>query len=375
MTHAIALETKSENADPIVEVKTALDALTEEVKTKAANDNDIAKRLDDLELKIARPNVAGDKKDEPSTETKAFGTYLRLGTQTPVDEIKVLTVADDQSAGYLAPTEMSTEFIRNLVEYSPIRSVASVRSTTAPAVRYPKRTGITNAQWEGETEDSDESTATFGMLEVPVRKLTTFVDLSNELLADSGGSAEAEVRLALAEDFGKKEGTAFVNGTGDKQPEGFMTNADILNTVNGHATNLNPDKLIELLYAMPAAYRNSPNARWVMNGTTLAAVRKLKNSTTGEYLWQPSLQAGQPEMLLGKPVLEMIDMPDIADGAFPIAYGDFSAYRIVDRVQLAILSDPYTQARKNVTRLHATRRTGGRVMQAARFRKLKTATS
>jgi HK97 family phage major capsid protein len=73
--------------------------------------------------------------------------------------------------------------------------------------------------------------------------------------------------------------------------------------------------------------------------------------------------------------MEMVDMPDIGDGNYPIIYGDFSAYRIVDRLSLSILSDPYTQARKGVTRIHATRRTGGRVLQAARFRKLKTATS
>src|SRR5690606_3939300 len=102
--------------------------------------------------------------------------------------------------------------------------------------------------------------------------------------------------------------------------------------------------------------------------------RKLKNSQ-GDYIWQTALVSGQPETLLGKPVLEMVDLPDIADGAFPIIAGDFSAYRIVDRLALSILSDPYTQARKGVTRLHATRRTGGRVLQAERFRKLKMATA
>ena len=76
-------------------------------------------------------------------------------------------------------------------------------------------------QWEGEAEEAEESTVTFGQLEVPARKLMTFVDISNELLADSGGTAETEVRLALAEDFGKKEGSAFVNGSGVKEPEGI----------------------------------------------------------------------------------------------------------------------------------------------------------
>ena len=84
---------------------------------------------------------------------------------------------------------------------------------------------------------------------------------------------------------------------------------------------------------------------------------------------------GQPETLLGKRVIEMVDLDDVADGNFPIIFGDWSAYRIVDRLALSVLSDPYTQARKGVTRMHATRRVGGRVLQAARFRKLKMATS
>ncbi len=374
-------KTGDEGGDPIETVTKALGDLSQTVEDRMkaveakADTTKLVERLDKLEAKANRPG--GGQKADPDAEVerKTFGTYLRLGNQTPADELKALTVSSDPQAGYLAPAEMSAEFIRDLVEFSPVRSVASVRTTGAPSVKYPRRTGITNAQWEGELEESEESSIGLGMLELPIHKLMTFVDISNELLADSGGQAEAEVRLALAEDFGKKEATAFVNGSGVKQPEGFMSDAGILHTVNGHAANLSTDKLIELLYAMPAAYRNAPGARWVMNGATLAAIRKLKNGTTGEYIWQPALVAGQPETLLGKPVMEMIDMPDIGDGNFPILFGDFSAYRIVDRLALSVLSDPYTQARKGVTRIHATRRVGGRVLQAARFRKLKTATA
>tara|TARA_R100000365_G_C2748298_1_gene79447 strand:+ start:7724 stop:8890 length:1167 start_codon:yes stop_codon:yes gene_type:complete len=381
---AAVIERKNDDDDnPDSIVTKALEDLTKTVdeRIKAveekADTTKLADRLDKLEVKVARPK-AGDTKDADEAakvEKKAFGTYLRLGNQTPVDDLKALIVSSDSAGGYLAPAEMSTEFVRDLVEFSPIRQYASVRTTTAPSVKYPKRTGVTNAQWAGETEESTESTVGFGQLEVDVHKLTTFVDISNELLADSGGAAEAEVRMALAEDFGKKEAIAFVNGSGAKQPEGFMTHADIEAIINGHATNLSADKLIDLLYDMPAAYRNAPGAAWAMNGTTLATVRKLKNGTTGEYLWQPSIQAGQPETILGKPVVEMVDLPDVGDGNFPIVFGDWSAYRIVDRLSMSILSDPYTQARKDITRLHATRRVGGRVLQAARFRKLKTATS
>ena len=370
-----AITLKGEDDDPVNVVTKSLEDLQETVTARLdsieakSDTSKIEDRLKALETKANRPGGGKASEDETAQlERKAFGTYLRHGAQAPAEDLKALTVSNDEQGGYLAPAEMSTEFIRDLVEYSPIRSVASVRNINAPSVKYPKRTGITNAQWEGEAEESEESTATFGQLEVASRKLMTHVDISNELLADSGGTAEQEVRLALAEDFGQKEGAAFVNGSGVKEPEGLMTNADIAHTVNGHATTLAADPLITLMYALPAAYRN--NGTWLMNGTTLATVRKLKDGQ-GNYLWQPSYQAGQPETLLGRPVVEAVDLPDIESGSFPILFGDFSAYRIVDRMAMSILVNPYLLATKGLTRIHATRRVGGKVLQAARFRKLK----
>jgi HK97 family phage major capsid protein/HK97 family phage prohead protease len=324
--------------------------------------------VEQLEIRSQRPGR--QQEEQPSEQRAAFGTYLRFGNGTPAEQIRALTVSSDPNGGYLAPAEMSTEFLRDLVEFSPVRSVASVRSTSAPSVSYPKRTSGTNAKWKGETQAQEESTVTFGQAEIPVHEINTFVDISNQLLADSAGQAEAEVRMALAEDFGKKEGAAFVNGDGVLSPKGFMSETAIAHTVNGHATILAADPLITLLYAQPAAYRNS--GAWGMNGSTLATIRKLKDGA-GNYLWQPSYQAGQPETILGRPVVEMVDMPDIADGAFPVIYGDFQAYRIVDRVGLSILVNPYLLATNGITRIHATRRVGGGVLQAARFRKLKMA--
>lgn len=348
----------------------AITAKLTELETKA-DTTALAARLDKLEAKASRPS--GGAVVEPSVERKAFASYLRFARETPAEELKTLTVSSDPQGGYLAPNEMSTEFLRDLVEFSPMRSVASIRSTGAPNVIYPTRTGITNAKWKGETQAQEGSEPAFGQAEISVKEINTYVDISNQLIADSAGAVETEVRLALAEDFGQKEGLAFVSGNGALEPEGVMTHAGIAYTANGHATNLSSDALITLMYAMPATYRNA--GTWAMNGTTLATIRKLKNTTTGEYLWQPSIQAGQPETILGRPVVEMVDMPDLADGTFPILYGDFSGYRIVDRVGLSILVNPYLLATNGLTRYHATRRVGGRVLQPAKFRKLKMATS
>ncbi len=355
----------------LADLTKAVDDRLKDVVTKG-DLSAVEARLKAVETKVNRPSGEGNTTEEQTTERKAFGTYLRFGASAPADELKALTVSNDTQGGYFAPNEMSTEFIRDLVEVSPVRSVASVRTTGAPAVTYPKRTSGTNAKWKGETQSQEESNIGLGQAEIPAREINTFVDISNQLLADSGGNAEAEVRMALAEDFGKKEATAFVNGTGPLAPEGFMQNGDIAYTANGHATNLSADALINLLYALPATYRNAGS--WGLNGTTLATIRKLKDGQ-GNYLWQPAYVAGQPETILGRPVVEMIDMPDLADGSFPIIYGDFSAYRIVDRIGLSILVNPYLLATQGMTRIHATRRVGGAVLQAARFRKLKMATS
>ncbi|GAA4111147.1 phage major capsid protein [Aminobacter aganoensis] len=346
-------------ADPVIEKK-EFDAL------KA--------RLDKIEAKANRPIAANNNHpaaENDNDERKAFRSYLRHGKDAT--ELKALVVSNDARGGYLAPAEISSEFIRDLVEFSPMRALATVRQTAAPAVTLPKRIGRTNALWKGETQATTGSEPSFGQIELPVKEIGTLVDISNWLEEDAP-AAEAEVRMSLAEDFGQKEDAAFVNGDGVLAPRGFMTADDIDVTLNGHAANLSADALISLMYAMPAGYRN--RGTWAMSGTTLATIRKLKDGQ-GNYLWQPSYQAGQPETILGRPVVEMIDMPDIEADEFPIAFGDFAtAYRIYDRLSgLSVFSNPYLLATEGLIRIHARHRVGGDVVQPKALRKLKMATS
>lgn len=370
------IELKGDDGDPNEIVTKALADLTASVEGRAGEVKAFGDRLDKLEAKLNRPN-GGGANDNPdaAAEKKAFAAYLARGDRA--DEIKTLRVAIDPQGGVLAPNELSSEIIRNLVETSPIRSIASVRTTGAPAVQYPKRTGVTNAAWKAELADATASEPAFGMIEVPVHELATYVDISNELLADSAGMAETEVRLALAEDFGKKEGAAFISGTAVGRPMGLLTDASVAYTFSGNASTLGSapaDLLISAMYKLPAVYRN--RGTWVMNGNTIAEIRKLKDGTTGNYLWQPAYQAGQPETILGRPVIEAVDMPDIGSAAEPIIFGDFNAaYRIVDRLAMSVLVNPYLLATKGVTRIHATRRVGGAVIRPEALRKIRCATS
>ncbi|AOF90070.1 phage major capsid protein, HK97 family [Sinorhizobium sp. RAC02] len=126
------------------------------------------------------------------------------------------------------------------------------------------------------------------------------------------------------------------------------------------------------MYALPGVYRN--RGTWAMNGTTLATIRTLKDGN-GNYLWQPSYQAGQPETILGRPVVELLDKPDIAANAFPVIFGGFKAgYRIYDRVAFGVRPNPYLLATEGQVRFHARRRFGAGVVRPDAFRKLKMAT-
>jgi len=383
-----AIEIKGDDDDPVSVVVKKLDDLTTsftekttklekdlgETKTALASQK---KRADDLELKLARPNVHTKDKDEPSEERKAFTGFLRGGQAAlPMDEVKSLRVSDDTAGGYLAPAEMTTEILKGLVEISPMRQAARVGSTASGSVILPKRTGRPTARWVGETEQRSETGSSYGVLEIPVHETACYVDVSLRLLEDAAINVEAEVSSDLAEEFGRQEGEVFLTGNGDKKPRGILTYDSIAYTPTGNESTLGSapaDLLITHVYSMPAYYRN--RGVWMMNGSTLAAIRKLKDTSQG-YLWQPSLAAGQPETILGRPVVEAPDMDDVGSGTIPIAFGDFNtAYRIYDRTSLSIMRDPYSQASNGLVRFHARRRVGGGVVMAEAVKFIKCATS
>ncbi len=387
LASAAILTMKGDDDDPVALVTKAVtdlqktvDERLKAVETKAGeiekrtDTKALVDRMDKIEARAKRP--AGEDKPEPTEERKAFTSYLRHGDRMPDEERKALTIANDTSGGYLAPSEFQAEIDKNLVEMSPIRQAARVSSTSAGEVILPKRTGTPTGSWVGETEDRPETGSTYGQTEVAIHEMAAYVDVSLKLLEDSAVNIEAEVAFDLAEEFGRMEGAAFVDGDGFKKPTGFV-NGGLSYTPSGNSSTLGSapaDLLITHLYSMKAAYRN--RGVWAMNGSTLAAIRKLKDGTTGIYLWQPAYAAGQPETILGRPVIEVPDMDDIGSAAVPIAFGDFMAgYRIFDRVGMSIFADPYTQRKNGLVRFHARKRVGGAVRRTEAIKLIKCATS
>jgi len=332
------------------------------VKTQT-DQKKLSEQLDNLETVLKRPG-SGFGATEIDTHVKAFDNYCRKGIDNlEPDERKALTVSNDSTGGYLAPPEYVRELIKTVTEISPIRSIAKVRSTSARSIQVPKRTGQFSAQWVAESGTRSETTGyQVGLEEIPAHEHYALVDISEQDLEDTVFNLEAEMQSEFAEQFAKAEGSAFVSGDAVGKPEGILTNSSVGEAVSGNGTALTADGLLTLVHSIKSNY--GANGRFVFNRSTLAAIRKLKD-TAGQYVFQAgmSLQGGVPNTILGYPYVEATDMPDIGANAFPIVFGDFNrAYQIVDRVALAVLRDPFTQATTGNVRYIARRRVGGQVI-------------
>jgi predicted phage gp36 major capsid-like protein len=318
----------------------------EKAITLLRSDVDEAKaRLDRVSRAAARPALGGARGD---AEVKGFvDGYLRRGAEA---EVKSVTGSVPGDGGYAVPREIDAAIARELTEISPIRRIAQVVQTGSAGYRKLVTTGGTGSGWVSETAGRPET-------DTP-----TFEEIAME--------------------FARAEGAAFVNGNGTDKPQGFLT-APTSTAADGarpfgtlqyvgtaDAVGLGAEielVLIDLVHSLKAGYRQG--ASWVMNSATLAEIRKLKTDD-GAFLWQASMAEGQPDRLLGYPVVEAEDMPDVAGNAFPIAFGNFKAgYLIAERRATTILRDPFTH--KPFVHFYATRRVGGQVLDGAAIKLLK----
>lgn len=327
----------------------------------------ITKSAQRIEQKLNRPGVSLEQEKPGESEMKAFSHYIKSGLET-----KDLDKATS-GGGYLAPTQFGNEIIKNLVLFSPVRQYARVTNIGAAEFKTPKRTGTMSAAWVAEKAARSETQPTYGEVTLTPYEMACYVDVSNQLLEDNQYNLVNELSLDIAEEFGRLEGSAFINGDGSGKPSGILTDTDIPQVAGGAAAALNADGLIDLFHDLPSFY--AANGAWGMNRSTIGAVRKLKDGN-GRYLWTDPVSEGNPPSILGRPVVEMPDMPDVAANALSVMFGDLAqGYRIVDRVSLSVMRDPYTIATTGQTRFHARRRVGGAVVKPEAIRLMKIATS
>lgn len=401
-------EHKAANDAALAEVKKA-GAASAETEQKLARISDelsrleeIKGRLEKIETRQARPGgepMPGEKRQITPAEREhrdAFVNWLR----NPADHQRQTELRHKESGlerrsvdtltggagGFAVPEVIAREISRFGVDISPVRSVARVVMAGTPDYKELVDVGGSTFGWVGETDARPETdTATLQEVAPTFGMAYAYPKASEESLNDMFFNVEEWLIASAGEAISKGEGAAFISGNGTKRPTGFLHGTPVatpdasrafgvlqfIASAQASAMPTNPDTFIDIVHSLRATYRG--NARWMCNKLTLAALRKYK-ATDGQYLWQPSLQAGVPSTFLGYEVVEAEDMPNVGANAFPLAFGDFrEGYLIVDLAGMRITRDEITTP--GYVKFYVRKRVGGRVKNSQAIKLLKIAVS
>ncbi|MEP1206721.1 MAG: phage major capsid protein [Rhizobiaceae bacterium] len=359
-----------------LESKLAVDVVTDEKVDRINLAVDAQKRqLDQLILKAQRPPLGRGGADDALIDFEhkaAFDSYLRSGNENQLRMIerKDMSIGSNADGGFLVPEELSTEIGRRLKALSPIRSLASVRQVSASIYKKPFAQTGPAVGWVGETDARAKTDSpTLAELQFPTKELYAMPAATSSLLEDAAVDLETWIAEEVESAFAEQEGKAFVTGSATNEPTGFLTATTVaedswawgnlgyvLSGADGaFADSDGADVLVDVIYALRAGYRQ--NATFVMNRKAQAATRKLKDGD-GNYIWQAPASADSRALLMGFPVVEAEDMPDIETDSLSIAFGDFRrGYLVVDRTGVNVLRDPFTQ--KPYVLFYTTKRVGG----------------
>jgi HK97 family phage major capsid protein len=392
-------------AEKLAKIETSLDTA---VEAKAALEAKLAaerKEREALELRLTRlPGLGGSKADDKfDLELKsanhmfkgiaadqkrpfelltaesylaykqAFNSFLRKNDRLlTAEEVKTLSVGSDPDGGYYVTPDLSGRIATKVFETSPMRQICSVQLIGTDALEGIEDLGEAGAGYAGEHATSgDTTTPQIGKWRIPVYWIDTEPKTTQQLLDDANVDVEAWLAGKVADKIARFENAEFVAGAAGKI-RGFTqyTTAEdtgagvtwgsigfIKSGASADFAASNPaDKLFDMIGAVKQFYLTG--ARWVTRRSVITKIRKFKEATTNGYLWQPGLQNGVPEMLLGYPVTRAEDMPTLAADSFSLAFGDFvTAYQIVDRMGIRVLRDPFTS--KPYVKFYTTKRTGG----------------
>jgi HK97 family phage major capsid protein len=279
--------------------------------------------------KPGQPNPE-DKTGRASDEYKrAFWNAMR-SKAAGYEVLNALQVGTDSEGGYLVPDEFERTLVEALQEENIFRTMAKIIQTASGDRKIPVVASKGTASWVDEEGAIQESDDAFGQVSIGAYKLATMIKVSEELLNDSIFNLESYIAREFARRIGAKEEESFFIGNGTGKPTGIFnaTGGAELGVTAASATAITVDEIMDLFYSLKSPYRK--NAVFVMNDSTVKAIRKLKDGN-GQYLWQPSISAGQPDTILNRPVKTSAYVPTIAAGAKTIAFGDFGYYWIADR--------------------------------------------
>ena len=298
-------------------------------------------RQEALEAELNRPTATPltgkplggnvDERTGRATDEYRSNFWNLMRTKSPMPQVvDALRIGADTEGGYLVPDEYEHTLVEALMEENIFRSLAHIIRTASGERKIPVVSSKGTASWIEEGGAFPESDDTFGQVTIGAYKLGTTIKVSEELLNDSVFDLENYIAREFARRIGAKEEEAFFTGDGSGKPLGVLADkggAEIgVNAAS--ATTITADELLDLYHSLLSPYRKK--AVWVVNDSTIKAIRKLKDNN-GQYLWQPGLIANAPDTILGRPVNTSAFMPSIAAGAKSIIFGDFNYYWIADR--------------------------------------------
>lgn len=301
----------------------------ERLERQAAIDAELNKPVSEPITNKPNNNPDGEEKKGRATDKykKTFWNAMRRKNFYDVEN--ALQVGTDSEGGYLVPDEFEHTLVEALEEENFFRSIATVIQTSSGDRKIPVVATKGTASWIDEEGAYPESDDSFGQVSIGAYKVATMLKVSDELLNDSVFDLEAYISKEFGRRIGAKEEEAFFTGDGKGKPTGiFSATGGASDGVTTAAAGITFDDVMDLFYAVKSPYRKK--AVWVLNDTTVKALRKLKDNN-GNYIWQPSVQAGQPDMILNRPYHTSAYVPEVAAGAKVMAFGDFSYYWIADR--------------------------------------------
>ncbi|MHB1154511.1 MAG: phage major capsid protein [Eubacteriales bacterium] len=277
-----------------------------------------------------RPGHTGESKVGRATDEYKNAFWKQMKNQSSYEVKNALQIGTDSEGGYLVPDEFERTLISALSEENIFRQLAHVMQTSNGERKIPIVSTRGSASWIEEEGNIPESDDSFGQALIGAYKLGTMIKVSEELLNDNIFDLQGYISKEFGRRIGNKEEDAFFNGDGSGKPTGIFntTGGAQVGVTSASATAITADEIIDLFYSLRSPYRK--NSLFILNDSTNKAIRKLKDGN-GVYLWQPSIQAGSTDTLMGKKIITSIYVPEIASGTKIIAFGDFSYYWIADR--------------------------------------------
>ena len=290
---------------------------------------DRLERQETLDKQLSKPtsnpihNDPSNKTARASDEYKqAFWNVLR-GVH---DAATGLNIGTNSEGGYLVPDEFERTLVQALEDNNFMRSISTTIRTNSGDRNIPVVSSHGSADWMDEKGLYPEADDAFAQKVIGAYKLGTAIRISEELMNDSAFNMESYIADVFGRRLGAKEEEAFLVGDGNKKPTGVFNIAE--SGVEASSLKITFDDVMDLYYSLRAPYRQ--RASFILNDASVKALRKLKDSN-GNYIWQPSTQVGQPDLILGRPYHTSTYAPAIEAGAKAIAFGDFKYYWIADR--------------------------------------------